>query len=198
MLKLYTFPISGNCYKVRLLLALLKLNHELVDVNLPNAEQKTPAFLALNAWGQVPVLVDNDLVLRDSQAILVYLAQQYGGALWLPPETKATALVMQWLVTAASDIQQSLAAARVYHLFGRQLDIETATTRAYNVLKVMDQHLAHRQWLELDRPTIADIACFPYIAMAADGKISLADYHHVLAWCDRIKQLSGYIAVPGA
>jgi glutathione S-transferase len=196
MLKLYDFTLSGNCYKVRLLLALLKLDHELITVDVKSGAQKTPAFLALNAFGQVPVLVDGDLVLRDSQAILVYLAQQYGGAAWLPQTAAAQSLVMQWLITAAHDIQQSLSAARIYHLLGRQLDIETATARAHNLLKVIDHHLAARQWLELDRPTIADIACFPYIALAEDGKISLADYPHVRAWCDRIKQLPGYITLP--
>jgi glutathione S-transferase len=196
MLKLYDFTRSGNCYKIRLLLALLKLEYELVPVALPTGEQKKPAFLALNRWGQVPVLVDDSLVLRDSQAILVYLAQQYGGASWLPTAAAPLSLIMQWLATAAYDIQQSLAAARVYHLFGRQLDIKTATARAYNVLTVMNQHLTHRLWLELDRPTIADIACFPYIGLAGDGQISLADYPNVGAWCDRIKQLPGYIDLP--
>ncbi len=197
MLKLYDFTLSGNCYKVRLLLSLLGLEHELVAVNLKSAEQKTPEFLDLNPWGQVPVLVDGNLVLRDSQAILVYLAQRYGGESWLPKEPEAISLIMQWLSTAAHDIQQGLAAARVYHLFGRQLDIETATERAYAVLKVFDSRLAERQWLELNQPTIADVACFPYIALAKDGKIDLTDYPNVVSWIARVKELPGYIAMPG-
>ncbi len=197
MLKLYNFTRSGNCYKVRLLLALLKLDYELVPVDMKNGEHKNPAFMALNPWGQVPVLGDGDLVLRDSQAILVYLAQRYEGAAWLPTEAKDLGLVMQWIMVAEHDIQQTLTAARAYYLFGRQLDIETATARAYSVLQIIDHHLAHRQWLELDRPTLADIACYPYIALAADGKISLADYPQVGAWCDRLKQLPGYIDLPG-
>ena len=59
-----------------------------------------------------------------------------------------------------------------------------------------NQHLAQRNWLELDRPTIADIACFPYIAMAEDGKISLVEYPHIVNWIDRVKQLPGYIELP--
>jgi glutathione S-transferase len=138
MLKLHDFILSGNCYKVRLMLSLLGVKAELVAVDLKHGEQKTPKFLALNLWGQVPVLVDENLVLRDSQAILVYLARHYGGEAWLPSDPASMALVMQWLSTAALGIQQSLAAARVYHLFGRQLDIETATTRAYDVLTTID------------------------------------------------------------
>jgi glutathione S-transferase len=197
MLKLYDFTLSGNCYKVRLLLSLLNLEYDQVAVDLKAGEQKSLPFLSLNPWGQVPVLVDGDLVMRDSQAILVYLAKRYGGDFWLPSDAPSFGLIAQWLSTASHDIQQGLAAARVYHLFGRQLDIETATTRAYAVLKVLDQHLAERHWLELDRPTIADVACFPYVALAADGKIDLGKFSQVLSWCDRIQQLPGFVPMPG-
>jgi glutathione S-transferase len=71
-----------------------------------------------------------------------------------------------------------------------------ATAQAHAVLKVINQHLDQRNWLELDRPTIADIACFPYIAMAEDGKISLVEYPHIVNWIDRVKQLPGYIELP--
>jgi glutathione S-transferase len=195
MLKLYDFNLSGNCYKIRLFFSLLDLEYEILSVNLRGGEQKTPDFLQLNVFGQVPVVVDEKFVIRDSQAILIYLARQYGGESWLPSDPESMSLVMQWLSTAAHDIQQGLAAARVYHLFGRQLDIETATTRAHDVLKVMDCHLAQRQWLELDRPTIADIACFPYIALAEDGKVSLTYYFNVVAWLDRVKQLPNYAEI---
>jgi glutathione S-transferase len=194
MLKLYDFGRSGNCYKVRLLLSLLSLESELVAVDL----QKTPEFLELNLWGQVPVLVDGNFVIRDSQAILCYLARSYGNESWLPSDPEPMGLVMQWLSTAAHDIQQGLAAARVYHLFGRQLDIETATARAHAVLAAIERHLSQRQWLELDRPTIADIACFPYIALSEDGKISLTEYPHVVAWLKRVKQLPNYIEMPSS
>jgi glutathione S-transferase len=79
MLKLYDFALSGNCYKIRLLMSLLNLEYESIPVNLLSGEQKTPKFLELNQWGQVPVLVDGNLVLQDSQAMLVYLGQYYGG-----------------------------------------------------------------------------------------------------------------------
>jgi glutathione S-transferase len=197
MLKLYDFALSGNCYKIRLLMSLLQLESELIPVNLKGGEQTTPKFLELNQWGQVPVLVDGDLVLRDSQAILIYLARRYGSQVSPPSDPESIGLVTQWLSTATHDIQQGLAAARVYHLFRRQLNIDTATAKAYSVLAVIDRHLAQRQWLELDRPTIADIACFPYIALAADGKISLNDYPNLVGWIDRVKQLPSFIGMPG-
>ncbi|MEQ1667935.1 MAG: glutathione S-transferase N-terminal domain-containing protein, partial [Sulfuriferula sp.] len=82
MMVLYEFPLSGNCHKVRLMLSLLGLPYRSVVLNREQREQKSAAFLAINPYGQVPVLQDGELVLRDSQAILVYLAQQYGGAHW--------------------------------------------------------------------------------------------------------------------
>ncbi len=123
MLKLYTSLFSGNGYKVRLFLNLLNLEHELVILDLHAQEHKTPAILTLNPFGQVPILIDDDLQLRDSQAILVYLAKRYGSDTWLPNDARSIALLMQWLSTAANDIANSFSAARVYHLFDRPLDI---------------------------------------------------------------------------
>jgi glutathione S-transferase len=197
MVTLYNFPLSGNGYKARLLMSILNVEYQTIAIDLRQKEHKAPAFLEINPWGQVPALVDGELVLRDSQAILVYLAQRYSGEAWLPNDPVSWGLVMQWLSTAANDIRQGFAAARAYNLLGKPTNIEAATAYAYETLKIFDQHLTHRQWLELDRPTIADLACFPYIAMAADGKISLAEYGQVLAWIDRIQQLPGYIPLPG-
>ena len=130
-------------------------------------------------------------------SFLVYLARQYGGD-WLPTDAKSMSQVMQWLSTAANDVRQSFEPARWYYLFNRsQVDIEAAQTKAYALLDIIDAHLTERQWLELDRPTIADIACFPYIGLAADGQISLDNYPHVISWINRTKQLSGYVSMPG-
>ncbi|MBA2747508.1 MAG: glutathione S-transferase family protein [Tatlockia sp.] len=195
MLKLYDLNLSGNCYKVRLMLSLLGLEHELVAVNLSAGEHKSSAFLTLNPLGQVPILIDGEVVIRDSQAILIYLARRYGGEDWLPVEAEAMAKVGQWLSTAANEIQHSVAAARLHFIFNAKIDLELAQSRALKILQVMDGHL-QQDWLEGDRPTIADIACFPYIALAADGKIALEDYPHVIAWISRIKQLPGYVGMP--
>ena len=173
MLKLYDLTLSGNCYKVRLMLSLLGLEYELVPVNLQAGEHKSSAFLQLNPFGQVPILVDSDIIIRDSQAILVYLARRYGGEDWLPVEAEAMAKVMQWLSIAANDIQHGVAAARLHFIFNAKIDLELAQSKAYKVLQVMDAHLQKHQWLgcvnevpQEARPSIADIACFPYIALS--------------------------------
>ena len=197
MLKLYDQTLSGNCYKARLMLSLLRLEYELLPVNLKAGEHKTEQFLQLNPLGQVPILVDGDVVVRDSQAILVYLARRYGSEDWLPLEAEAMSKVMQWLSFATNDIQYGLAAARRYYLVNAQLDIEQAQQKAHQTLQVLNQHLETRNWLECDRPTIADIACFPYVRLAPDGKVSLKAYPRLFAWIENTKQLPGYVGMPG-
>ena len=193
MITLYDFPISGNCYKVRLLLSLLQLDYQRIVMDLPQKQQKRPEFLALNALGQVPVLVDGDTVIRDSQAILVYLARAYGGNQWLPTEANNLALVVQWLSNAANEISNGFAAARAYYLFNRQeIDIHRAQERALGFLKVLNQHLEGRHYLVSEYMTIADIACYPYIELATEGHIDLAPFPLVLSWLERIRQLPHY------
>ncbi len=195
MIKLYGHEISGNCYKARLLLSLLNLEYEWVRVDLIKGEHKSPEYLAMNPFGQVPLLVDGETQLADAQAILVYLARKYGDEKWLPNEALPMAQVIRWLSTAAGEVRQGPENARLFYLFGEgtKINIERATQKSEFIFRQLDQHLSTRDWLECDHPTIADIAIYPYIALAGDGKIELAPYTHVLNWMERIKQLSGYI-----
>jgi glutathione S-transferase len=198
MIKLYDIALSGNCHKVRLMLSLLNIEFELIPVDLLAGENQTAQFLQLNPLGEVPVLVDGDVILRDSQAILIYLAKRYGNEDWLPTEAEALSHVMEWLFFAANYIRQGPEFARRYYKFNLKLDIELATERAYSVLKILDDRLSQKSWLAGGNcPTIADIACFPYIGLAPEGKITLDSYQNVISWFDRIKQLPGYIGMPG-
>ncbi len=196
MIKLYDYQLSGNCYKVRLMLSLLGLEHETVWVDLDNGQHKSPEFLEFNSFGQVPVLTDGDLVFQDAQAILVYLARRYGDEEWLPLEPEAMSRVVRWLSTTAGEIRQGPEFARLYYKFNvKTVNIEVATQKSETILTLLDNHLSDREWLELGHPTIADIACFPYVSLSPDAKISLDAYPNVLSWMERIKQLPGYIAI---
>jgi glutathione S-transferase len=199
MIKLYGHEISGNSHKVRLMLSLLNLEYEWIAVDLMKGEHKSPEYLAMNPFGQVPLLVDGETKLADAQAILVYLARQYGNDQWLPLEALPLAQVVRWLSTTAGEVRQGPENARLYHLFGAgtNINIERATQKAEFILTQLDQHLSTRTWLEFERPTIADIAVFPYVAMAKDGKIALDSYPHVLSWIERVKQLPGYLPRAG-
>ncbi|MEG4343869.1 glutathione S-transferase [Microcoleus sp. A003_D6] len=199
MIKLYGHEISGNSYKARLMLSLLNLEYEWIGVDLMGGKHKSPEYLAMNPFGQVPLLVDGETQLADAQAILVYLARQYGGEQWLPLDALPMAQVIRWLSTAAGEVRQGPENARLYYLFGAgtNINIERATQKAEFILTQLDRHLSTRTWLEFEHPTIADAAIYPYIALARDGKIELDAYPNVLNWIDRVKQLSGYIPMLG-
>ncbi|MEG3848029.1 glutathione S-transferase [Microcoleus sp. herbarium19] len=198
MIKLYGHELSGNSYKAKLMLSLLGLDYEWIKVDLMARAHKQPEFLALNSFGQVPVLVDENTVLPDAQAILVYLARQYGGESWLPSEAEPMSRVMRWLSIAAGEIRQGPEVARLYYLFkATSINLEQANQKAEFILTQLNNHLADREWLELGHPTIADVAVFPYVALAPDGKISLDNYPNVLAWIDRVKHLLGFVGMIG-
>ncbi|AFY47877.1 glutathione S-transferase [Nostoc sp. PCC 7524] len=198
MIQLYGHELSGNSYKIKLMLSVLGIDYEWIKVDLMARAHKQPEFLALNPFGQVPLLVDGNTVLADAQAILVYLARQYGGESWLPLEPQAMSRVVRWLSTTAGEIRQGPESARLYHLFkATSINLERAIQKSEFILTQLNDHLANQQWLELGHPTIADVAVFPYVALAGDGKIDLTPYTNVLAWIDRIKHLPGFVGMIG-
>ena len=196
-MKLYDLDVSGNSYKVRLFAALVGLDLELEPVNLAAGEHKQSPFIDLNPWAQVPVLVDGEVVLRDSQAILVYLARRYGGHQWWPDSAAHQGEVMQWLSTAANEVNHGPNAARLIDKFGYPLDKARALEVGERVLSLIEQHLSEHQWLALGRPTIAECAVFPYIALSWEGGVTLAPYPAIRGWIGRIKNLPGYVGMPG-
>ena len=196
-MKLYDLELSGNCYKVRLFAALVGLPLEIVPVDFIGGEHKRRPLIDMNPFAEIPVLQDGDVVIRDSQAILVYLARKAGNAQWLPVDAVGEALVVQWLSTASNNVQHGPADARLVDKFGYALDKASTVATAEKLHGILDRHLASREWLELGRPTLADIAVFPYVALAHEGGISLAPYAHIRAWIERIKRLPGFVPMPG-
>lgn len=196
-MKLYDLDVSGNCYKVRLLCSLLGVPVELVPVDFMGGAHKRSPVIDLNAFCQLPVLEDGDVILRDSQAILVYVARKWGGETWLPIDAESMAQVTQWLMVAENEIARGPGDARLHDKFKMNIDIAAAREKAARILTIMDRHLETRQWLALDRPTIADIACMPYIALGWEGGVPLDPYPAVAVWVERIKKLPGFIGMPG-
>jgi len=192
-LTFYSFPLSGHAHRVALMLSLLEVPHHRVDVDLRQAEQKRPEFLAMNAFGQVPVIDDNGVVVADSNAILVYLAKRYGGGAWLPEDAAGAAQVQRWLSVAAGPLAGGPAAARLVTVFGASFDVDATLARAHALLAVMDRELGQRDFLAGADPTIADVACYAYVAHAPEGNVSLADYPHVRAWLARIENLPRFV-----
>lgn len=196
-MKLYDLELSGNCYKVRLFAALARIPLEIAAVDFLAGAHKRPPLSDLNPWGEIPILVDGAVVLRDSQAILVYLASRYAGDAWLPRDAAGMAEVMQWLSTAANEVQNGPAAARLVDKFGYAIDKADTLTRSTRILALIEAHLADHQWLALERPTIADCALFPYVALAPEGGVSLSDYPNIRHWLDRLRALPNFLAMPG-
>ncbi|AWB66595.1 glutathione S-transferase [Saccharobesus litoralis] len=193
-IKLYTFPLSGHAHRVHVFLSLLGLDFELVNVDLPGGEHKQPAFLTKNPFGQVPAIDDGDLSLADSNAILLYLANKYDeSGEWSPQEPAAAARVQQFLSLAAGKVAYGPAAARLCTLFGAKMDHQQAITMAHAVLTELEAYLEGKDWLVGDKPTIADVANYTYIAHAPEGDVSLQDYANIRAWLARFEALPGFV-----
>ncbi|MGD9503064.1 MAG: glutathione S-transferase family protein [Methyloceanibacter sp.] len=195
-LKLHDLELSGNCYKVRLFCALLGLPLEVAPVDfLAGAHRKSP-LIEQNPFGEIPVLEDGGVVLRDSQAILVYLARKYGGEDWLPLDPAAMAKVVAWLMVAENEIARGPNDARLHDKFGFPIDAPVAREKAKRIFGLMESHLDKNDWLALGRPTIADVACMPYVALSHEGGLSLEPYPAIRAWISRIKSLPGFVGMP--
>lgn len=193
-LRLYRHPLSGHSHRAELALSFLGLRYVAVDVDLMRGAHKQPDFIAMNPFGQVPVLDDDGTIVSDSNAILVYLATRHDPARrWLPLAPKAQADVQVWLSVAAGQIAFGPAAARLITVFGAKRDAAEAIGRAHAVLEIMDVHLRRRLFLTGDAATLADIACYSYVAAAPEGNVDLAGYAHVRQWLGRIEDLPGFV-----
>lgn len=192
-IKLYRHPLSGHAHRVELMLSLLELPYELVSIDLANGEHKSAEFLAINVFGQVPVIDDNGTFISDSNAILVYLAKRYGGDNWQPQDALAEARIQRWLSVAAGQVAYGPAAARLITVFGASFDAEEVIARAHTLLKVMDAELARSPFLAGAEPSIADVSNYSYIAHAPEGNVSLEPYPNVRAWLQRVEALPGFV-----
>lgn len=194
-LKLYGVPISGHCHRVELLLRMLDLPYEYCAA--PETVRSSEAFLRLNPFGQIPVLLDGDQVLTDSNAILVYLVKRYAPAShWLPEEPYAAAQVQVWLSKAAGEVRYGPASCRMVKQFSVAENYQSAVAISERFLPQLEQHLSQNQFLATERPTIADLACYSYVAVAPEGGISLRPYPAIQRWALEIAELPGFFSMP--
>ena len=205
MIRLYDYPLSGNCFKVRQMLAWLGVDYQSVPVDFhPGREHKSAAFLAhVDPLGQLPVIDDDGFVLRDAQAILVYLASKHDTqGRWYPDDPRLRGQIAMWFATA-DEITRTASAARLHDVFGyAHFDIEACRRGAHAVFRLLDDHLAERasgglQWLAGPRATVADLACFPYVSLAGEGGISLDEYPALRRWVWDFRHLPGFIGMSG-
>jgi len=195
-ISLFGTVLSGHTHRVELLLHMLGLPYRFVDS--PAAVRESPEFRrALNPFGQIPVLKDGDLVLADSNAILVYLAKKYGQRTqWLPEDPIGAARVQRWLSIAAGEVKYGPGTARLITLWQRPGDPVLTRAIAEDLLRFMDAHLKGRLHLAADHATIADLACYSYVAHAPEGRISLEPYPEIRAWIARVEALPSFKPMP--
>jgi glutathione S-transferase len=206
MIELYDYELSGNCYKVRLMLSVLNIEYKSNNIEFyPSEEHKSDDFLKINPLGQLPVISDNGFVLRDAQAILIYLSTKYDkNGSWYPTnDPKKVGMISQWLAFADS-ITGSASAARLHDtFFYTNFDIEKCRAAAHSQFRILDEHLYFQEQLgnswvcEGKTPTIADIACFPYVVLSEEGGVSRISYPAIRRWIDRFKRIEGFIIMPG-
>ena len=195
-IRLYHHALSGHVHRVELFLTLLGLPFEIVPVDiLVKREQREPAFLARNPFGQVPVIEDGELTLADSNAILVYLAKRYDPSQqWLPEDPVGAAKVQRWLSVAADELANGPADVRFSALIGRPCD-EAIVKRSKRLFGVMDQVLAAQPFVAAEHVTIADLAMYSYTAHAPEGGLSLEPYPNLRAWIARIEALPRFVGM---
>lgn len=195
-IRVYQHPLSGHAHRVKLFLSMLRLPFEEQLIDFTKGEQRHPEFLALNPFGQVPVIQDGDITLADSNAILTYLALRYDeSGRWLPRDAIGAARVQRWLSQAAGSLVNGPGNARVAVLFGRPQDPRCGDIAA-QLFQRMEQHLANAPYLAAAHPTIADLALYSYTSHAPEGGVSLDPYPQLRAWLARIEALPGYVSMP--
>ena len=192
-LTLYDNIVSGHAHRVRLFLSLLGLDHDTVEVDMKKGQHKSPDYLELSPLGQVPTLVDDDVVITDSCAALVYLAKRYGDDSWLPEDPAGAARVQRWLSSASGELFRGPMMARAIKLFGRDFDYDATVMWSKRLLDWMDRELGERQWLAADHATIADVAMYSYLRVANEGEIDVTPYAAVVRWLADVESLDGFI-----
>ena len=197
MLKLYDHPLSGNSYKSRLALNQLGIEYERINIDVFKGEQNDPKFAALNPNKKIPVLVDEDFVMWESNALLFYIGKKYSPNPLYPEDPRTHGLVAQWLLFGKTTIDPNLARARYLTRFvSREMheQQELAKYRAHGMLalKILDDHLRDNEFLAGDY-SIADIGCYPYVHLAPEGEIDIEAYPWVMSWIERIESQPGYI-----
>ncbi len=191
-MRLYDYDASANCYKARLLLALLGRDYERVPVDIFAGDTLTDAYAALNPARETPVLeLDDGTVVTQSSAIVWLLAE---GTPYLPGDPVQRAQVVQWLCFEQERVMGGIGAARFRIVTGRAPErVARLLALGRGALEILDAHLATRDWLVGDACSVADLANFAYAHTAEDAGLPLAEHPAVCAWLDRIRALPGFM-----
>ncbi len=197
MYKLYDFLLSGNCYKIRLLLNQLDIDYETVNVDILHKESRTPEFLKINPNGRTPVLSHDGKHIAESNAILWYLAANTD---FLPKGNYEQAQVLQWMFFEQFSHEPNIATSRYWiSILKAENDyveqLKEKKKAGYEALDVMEQHLENNPFFVAKQYSIADIALYAYTHVSEEGKFDLSGYSQIRQWLKRIKEQENYITL---
>lgn len=196
MLKLYDSRLSGNAYKVRLLLSSLGMPYERITLNLGAGEARTPEMLARNPLARIPILeLEDGRTLFESNAILVYLAE---GTKFMPDDKWQRAKVLQWLMFEQYDLVRPLARPRFLISVLKQKEkfaahIAELQEMGRKALGHLNGQLENSSYILGDAYTIADMALYAYTHLTEEGEYDLASYPAIKSWLGRIETQPGYV-----
>jgi len=199
MIRLYDYLISGNGYKVRLLLTQLEIPFERIELNITKGETRTPEFLRKFPNGRIPAVeLDDGKLLFESNAIISYFAE---GTPFMPIDRFQRAQILQWLFFEQYSHEPYIASVRYLVMHPDVADARRTILdsmmrpRGYDALAVMERHLKSREWFVGERYSIADIALYAYTHVADEGGFDLVGYPAVRAWLERVKSQARYIPI---
>jgi glutathione S-transferase len=192
-MRLYDYAASGNCYKARLLLALLGRPYERVPVDIFAGDTLTDEYARVNPLRETPVLeTDNGELIAQSNAILWFLAE---GTDYLPNDPVRRGQVLQWQFFEQERVMPGLGGTRFRRVTGRAAADPAGDARRFQLgldtLAVLDAHLSEHDWLVAEGPTIADLSVFAYTHVADDAGFELGPA--VVRWFERVRELPGFI-----
>lgn len=189
---------SGNCYKVRLLLAYLNVPYSYENIDAPAGGTRTAEFLAINPVGQIPVLKLKDgRTLAESNAIMMFLAEDTP---YVPVNAFDRAKALQWMFWEQYKHEPAIAVARFISFYApeRESELPVLREKGRNALAVMDAHLDGSPWFVGVGPTLADITLYAYTHVAGEAGFNLAEYPHVSAWCARMTEHPKHVLITDA
>lgn len=198
-MRIYGYSVSGNCHKLRLLLAQLGREHAWIEVDSSRGGTRTPEYLAKNPNGKVPMLErDDGRVLVESNAILFHLAE---GTPFLPDDSWQRAQALAWMFFEQYSHEPYVAVARFIAGWTppdspRRADLPRLRERGHEALAVMERHLSAHPWFTGDAYGIADIALFAYTDVADHGGFDLSPYPALRDWLARVRATPGFVAMP--
>lgn len=198
-MKLYDHPLSGNCYKARLLLGHLGVDYERVSVDIFGGEHKKEDFKKLNPNQKIPVLVDGSVTIWESNAVVLYIAKKYSPNPYYSDNPEEFGLITQWLIFGKTSIDPYLAVSRYFLKFLGEGNFDdkqlvTLQQQGMNTLKILDTHLAENEFLA-GNYSVADMCCYPYILLSPEGGFDLEGFPNVKRWCGSIEIQPGYTSI---